>query len=55
MGPVGFQPLQLEEMRSRLRKMRDVELVRFGRAALLSALSEFLLWMTRGGIREGTS
>jgi len=34
---VGFQPLQLEEVRARIRKMSDQELIRFGRAAALSA------------------
>lgn len=33
MGSVGFQRLQLEELRARLRKMSDEELIRFGRAA----------------------
>lgn len=33
MGSVGFQPFQLEEVRARLRKMSDEELIRFGRAA----------------------
>jgi hypothetical protein len=30
---VGFQPLQLEEVRARRRKMSDADLLRFGRAA----------------------
>lgn len=34
MGSVGFQPLQIEEWRERLRKMSDEELIRFGRAVL---------------------
>jgi hypothetical protein len=33
MGSVGFRPYQLEEVRVRLRKMSDEELLRFGRAA----------------------
>jgi hypothetical protein len=33
MCSVGFQPLQLEDVRARLRKMTDVDLLRFGRAA----------------------
>jgi len=33
MGSVGFQPFQLEDVRTRLRKMSDEELLRFGRAA----------------------
>jgi hypothetical protein len=33
MGSVGFQPLQIEEVRVRLRKMSDTDLIRFGRAA----------------------
>ncbi len=33
MDAVGFQPFQLESLRTRLRKMRDAELIRFGRAA----------------------
>jgi hypothetical protein len=33
MGSVGFQPLQLEEVRTRLGKMSDADLLRFGRAA----------------------
>jgi hypothetical protein len=33
MGSVGFQPFQLEEVRARLRKMTDADLLRFGRAA----------------------
>jgi hypothetical protein len=33
MGSVGFQPLKLEELRARLRKMSDEDLLRFGRAA----------------------
>jgi hypothetical protein len=33
MGSVGFQPYQLEDVRARLRKMSDEDLLRFGRAA----------------------
>jgi hypothetical protein len=33
MGSVGFQPFQLEEVRARLAKMSDADLLRFGRAA----------------------
>jgi hypothetical protein len=33
MGSVGFQPFQLDEVRTRLRKMSDADLLRFGRAA----------------------
>ena len=33
MSSVGFQPLQLEAVRARLRKMSDADLLRFGRAA----------------------
>jgi hypothetical protein len=33
MSSVGFQPLQLDEVRARLRKMSDADLLRFGRAA----------------------
>jgi hypothetical protein len=33
MGSVGFQALQLDELRACLRKMNDEELLRFGRAA----------------------
>jgi len=33
MVSAGFQPLQLEELRARLRKMGDADLLRFGRAA----------------------
>jgi hypothetical protein len=33
MGSVGFQPLQIEEVRARLRKMTDEALIRFGRAS----------------------
>jgi hypothetical protein len=33
MGSVGFQPFQIEEVRERLRKMTDQELIRFGRAS----------------------
>jgi hypothetical protein len=33
MGSVGFEALQLEEVRARLRKMRGADLLRFGRAA----------------------
>jgi hypothetical protein len=33
MGPVGFQPFRLEEVRERLQKMSDAELIRFGRAS----------------------
>ena len=33
MGSVGIQPFQLEELRVRLRKMSDADLLRFGRAA----------------------
>jgi len=32
-GFVGFQPFKLEEVRARLRKMSDADLMRFGRAA----------------------
>jgi hypothetical protein len=32
-GSVGFQPLQLDEVRTRFRKMGDPELIRLGRAA----------------------
>jgi hypothetical protein len=34
MDSAGFQPLQIEEWRERLRKKSDEELIRFGRAAL---------------------
>ena len=30
MSSVGFQPLQLEDVRARLRKMSDADLLRFG-------------------------
>jgi hypothetical protein len=33
MGSVAFQPFQLEEVRPRLRKLSDAELLGFGRAA----------------------
>ena len=33
MGSVGFQPYQVEDVRTRLRKMSDEELVRSGRPA----------------------
>jgi hypothetical protein len=33
MGSVGFQPLQLDDVRARLHKMSDADLLRFGRAA----------------------
>jgi hypothetical protein len=33
MGSVAFQPLQLGDVRARLRKMRDADLLRYGRAA----------------------
>ena len=33
MGSVGFQPFQLDEVRARLAKMSDADLLRFGRAA----------------------
>jgi hypothetical protein len=33
MSSVGFQPLQLETVRARLRKMSAADLLRFGRAA----------------------
>lgn len=32
MDSIGFQPLQIEQWRERLRKMTDEELIRFGRA-----------------------
>lgn len=32
MSSVGFQPFQIEEVRERLRKMTDAELIRYGRA-----------------------
>jgi hypothetical protein len=31
MGSVGVQPFQLEDVRARLRKMSDADLLRFGR------------------------
>jgi hypothetical protein len=33
MSSVGFQPLQLESVRARLKKMSDADLLRFGKAA----------------------
>jgi hypothetical protein len=33
MSSVGFQPLQLDEVRARLQKMSDADLLHFGRAA----------------------
>ncbi len=33
MGSVGFQPFQLEELRVRLSKMSDADLLRFGKDA----------------------
>jgi hypothetical protein len=33
MGSVGFQPLQLEDVRAKLRRMSGADLLRFGRAA----------------------
>jgi len=33
MGSVGFHQLKLEEVRARLRKMSDADLLRFGSAA----------------------
>lgn len=33
MGSVGFLPFELEEIRARLRKMSDDELLRYGKAA----------------------
>jgi hypothetical protein len=33
MGSIGFQPFQIEEVRERLRKMTDAELIRYGRAS----------------------
>jgi len=33
MGSVGFQPLQLDDVRARLRKVSDADLLRFGQAA----------------------
>jgi hypothetical protein len=33
MGSVGIQALQLDDVRARLRKMSDADLLRFGRAA----------------------
>jgi|HubBroStandDraft_4_1064222.scaffolds.fasta_scaffold89159_1 hypothetical protein len=33
MGSVGFQPLQIDEVRARLRKMTDEALIRYGRAS----------------------
>jgi hypothetical protein len=33
MSSVGFQPLQPENVRARLSKMSDADLMRFGRAA----------------------
>jgi hypothetical protein len=33
MSSVGFQPVQVEAVRARLRKMSDADLLRFGRAA----------------------
>jgi hypothetical protein len=32
-GSVGFLPFELEDLRTRLRKMSDDELLRFGKAA----------------------
>jgi len=36
MSSVGFQPLRLDDVRVRLRKMSDADLLRFGRAAASS-------------------
>jgi len=37
---VGFLPFELEELRARLRKMSDAELLRFGKAARSMAAPE---------------